>query len=342
MRISFAYKIFSGIVITTLLSLSVVFYFEWQQFLHTPIIPQGKKLVYVFPQGATVKDLAYYLHNNAKLPHPYLFILLAKVDGFSTHLQAGEYELKGGELPRQLLSKIKSGDVIKHEITFVEGWDFKKMLQALNKAPRIKHTINNLSNSEIMQRLGSKYTNPEGLFFPDTYRYTMNTTDLSILQKSYNKMQLVLDKLWPEREAKLPYKNAYQALIAASMIEKEVQVAKERPLVAGVIVNRIRKRMYLQIDPTVIYALGHSFKGKLTTKDMRFKSPYNTYVNKGLPPTPIAMPSEQSLWAALHPAKTKSLYFVARGDGSHSFSTTLKQHDVAIEKYLIKKPYSAN
>jgi len=316
-------------------------YFEWQRFLATPVIPQGQQLEYIFVPGSTIKDLALFLQQKKYLKRSYLLVWLAQLNGQATHLKAGEYLFQGGILPKALLEQMSRGEVRQRDITIIPGWTFHRIRQALAKVPHLRHVIAKLTTAEILIRLGSSHKNLEGLLYPDTYRYTMNTSDFDVIKKAYGSMQKKLHQAWLDRAPNLPYLSSYDALIVASMVEKETALPKERPLIAGIIINRLRKKMYLQIDPTVIYALIYKsashFQSVLTSSDLRVKSPYNTYIHKGLPPTPIAMPSEKSIIAALHPAKTNDLYFVAKGDGSHYFSTSLKQHDKAIEKYLLRQ-----
>jgi len=206
---------------------------------------------------------------------------------------------------------------------------------AVNDA--VKQTISGMSDAEIMRAIGSPYGVPEGLFFPDTFYFDRNSTDIALLKISYAAMQTKLEKAWLGREPGLPYKTPYEALIMASIIEKETGKASERPMIAGVFVNRLRIGMRLQTDPTVIYGMGLRFDGNIRKKDLSIDTPYNTYTRAGLPPTPIAMPGLASIEAALHPANTKALYFVGKGDGSHAFSNNLAEHNRAVVRYQLKK-----
>jgi UPF0755 protein len=211
------------------------------------------------------------------------------------------------------------------------------MREKLANNDAVKQTITSLSDREIMQLLGSTYNAPEGLFFPDTFYFNRHTTDIALLKISYDAMQAKLDKAWQNREENLPYKNSYEALIMASIVEKETGKASERPMIAGVFINRMRFGMRLQTDPTVIYGMGLQFNGNIRKKDLLTDTPYNTYTRSGLPPTPIAMPGIAAIEAALHPAKTKALYFVGKGDGSHAFSNDLNEHNRAVVRYQLKK-----
>ncbi len=222
-------------------------------------------------------------------------------------------------------------------VTFIEGRTFLQMREKLANNDAVKQTIANLSESEILQQVGSSLIVAEGLFFPDTFYFDRNTTDIALLKISYDAMQTKLDKAWQNRDQNLPYKNSYQALIMASIVEKETGKASERPMIAGVFINRLRLGMRLQTDPTVIYGLGAQYDGNIRKKDLLADTPYNTYTRNGLPPTPIAMPGFAAIDAALHPAKTKALYFVGKGDGRHTFSNNLNEHNRAVVRYQLKK-----
>jgi len=272
------------------------------------------------------------------LKRPIFFVLLTRFENSARHLQAGEYAITPNTTPKQLLRKMKLGDVIHYKMTLIEGWTFKEIMNALSSNPHITHDLTGLSAQAIAAKLKLQQKNPEGLFFPDTYNFTAGSSDFAILERAHAKLVELLQSDWKERAKGLPYKNSYQALIVASMIEKETSLDAEKPEIAGVIVRRLQKWMHLQIDATVIYGLGNDYQGKLTRKDLQFKSPYNTYLHYGLPPTPISIPGAESIWAALHPKPGKVMYYVAKPDGSHQFSVTLAEHDAAIRKYLQKKP----
>ncbi|MCV6604581.1 MAG: endolytic transglycosylase MltG, partial [Porticoccaceae bacterium] len=252
-----------------------------------------------------------------------------------TDIQAGDYQLEPGVTPIQLLRQLNSGEVIFHQVTLPEGLTVKQWLQRLRQQPHLK---SDLSDAELVEFIGGNTNDntndsPEGWLFPDSYRYHRGDSIEQILKQANRAMVGTLEKLWPERDIGLPYQSPYEALIMASIIEKETGVAWERPQIAGVFVRRLQKGMRLQTDPTVIYGLGERYKGNLTRTHLREKTPYNTYVIKGLPPTPIANPGAEAIHAALHPADSSALYFVAKGDGSHYFSATLKEHEQAVEKY---------
>lgn len=261
------------------------------------------------------------------------FSLLSRLLGKAGAIKAGSYEVGSGITPLILLGKLSAGEVVQTEIVFVEGWTFRQLRAALNAAPDVRHDSAALSDAEIMDELGAPGRDPEGLFFPDTYVFGKGSSDLAILKRAYTAMDNRLQVAWQQRAPDLPYGSPYEALIMASVIEKETGRAAERTLVSGVFVNRLRIGMLLQTDPSVIYGMGETFSGKLRKKDLRADTPHNTYTRRGLPPTPIAMPSMAALHAALNPAKTNALYFVARGDGSSEFSPTLSEHARAVAKY---------
>jgi UPF0755 protein len=232
-----------------------------------------------------------------------------------------------------LLSIFSKGAVIQRKLSVIEGWTFKQFRDELNTNPDLKHVTSNLSDAEILQRIGATETHPEGLFFPDTYHFAAGTRDLVILKRAYQTMQQRLQAAWATRDTSSPLQTPYQALILASIVEKETGAPSDRTMIAAVFVNRLRKGMLLQTDPTVIYGMGDKFDGNLRKRDLRADSPYNTYTRRGLTPTPIALPGLAALQATLHPAQTNALYFVSRGDGSSQFSSTLTAHNRAVNRY---------
>lgn len=261
------------------------------------------------------------------------FNLLGRLLGKAGTIKAGSYEVGRGITPLALLDKLSAGEVTQAELVFIEGWTFRQMRAALDADARVRHDSAALSDAEIMARIGAAGRSPEGLFFPDTYLFGTGASDLDILRRAYKAMDKQLQAAWQQRAPDLPYRNPYEALIMASVIEKETGQEADRALIGGVFVNRLRIGMALQTDPSVIYGLGEKFDGNLRRKDLRADTPHNTYTRAGLPPTPIAMPGRASLAAALNPAKTTALYFVARGDGSSEFSRTLAEHERAVTKY---------
>ena len=242
-------------------------------------------------------------------------------------LKTGEYELTSGLTVPQILALFVQGKTKQHAITFPEGWSFKEILHEIEKNPNLEHTLNGVDFGSVMAKFKSDMQSPEGLFFPDTYFFEKHTSDASLLKRAYDKMQRVLQQEWLNKAEGLPFKTPYEALILASIVEKETASTAERPLIAGVFIRRLEQNMLLQTDPTVIYGMGESYQGDIKSKDLTTATPYNTYIISGLPPTPIAMPGRDALYAVLHPDKGDSLYFVARGDGTHVFSANLKDHN---------------
>lgn len=283
-----------------------------------------------------LKSIANQLVAQGVISEPWRFILLAKLLNKEQYLQAGSYTLNKNVNPYHLLLSLNHGRTTQGSITFIEGRTFLNMRQKLARNDAVKQTITNLSDTEIMRLIGANETKPEGLFFPDTYYFDRGTSDLVLLKRSYTAMQTKLGKAWQNRAANLPYKNSYQALIMASIVEKETGRASERPMIAGVFINRLKLGMRLQTDPTVIYGMGAQYNGNIRKKDLIADTPYNTYTRDGLPPSPIAMPGLAAIEAALHPGKTKALYFVGKGDGSHAFSNNLIEHNRAVVRYQLR------
>ena len=238
--------------------------------------------------------------------------------------------------PREILDKLERGDVVQSELVLVEGWTFAQFRAALESSSALRHDSRGLADVEVLARIGAREAHPEGLFFPDTYLFARGSSDLAVLRRAYRVMQEHLGREWAQRVPDAPFKTPYEALIMASIVEKETGRAAEREQIAGVLVNRLRIRMALQADPTVIYGLGDSFDGNLKKVHLKTDGPYNTYTRRGLPPTPIAMPGLAALRATLQPAKLDALYYVSRGDGTSEFSRTLREHNRAVAKYQLK------
>jgi UPF0755 protein len=288
-------------------------------------------------KGSNLKALAKKLTNQGFLPEPNGFWLLGRITDQAKGIQAGTYRLDAPISPVALLQKLNDGDVVTIGITFVEGITFRQMRQQLEAHPILNIRLKGLRDKDVLTRIGATEMHPEGLFFPDTYRFSAGATDVDILKMSYQAMQKKLNEAWALREDGLPYQSAYEALVMASIIEKETGRADERPLIGSVFVNRLRIPMRLQTDPTVIYGMGLAFDGNIRRRDLTADTAYNTYTRDGLPPTPIAMPGWGSLIAAVQPAKSDKLYFVAMkdGQGSHAFSRSLEEHNRAVAKYQL-------
>ncbi len=310
------------------LAVGWVAYYLWM-----PLALPATPFEFNIKNGTSMKGASRQLAQSGLLSQPTLFTWVARVSGNGSALKAGNYELDAPLTPWQLLQRLTKGDVTQSEFKFIEGWNFNQLRAALNAAPDLSHDTQALSDAEIMAKLGAPNQHPEGRFFPDTYFFSAGMSDLKILSRAYKLMQAQLHTAWAERAPGLPYATAEEALIMASIIEKETGLASERPQIAGVFLNRLRMGMLLQTDPTVIYGLGAQYDGNLHKRDLLTDTPYNTYTRAGLPPTPIAMPGMESIRAALHPATTSALYFVARGDGSHQFSANLADHNAAVNRY---------
>ena len=319
---------FAGVV---LVGLALGAYLYW--FSITRLSPQ--EIIYVVEPGVSLRAFAQKLHAQGVLPDAHSLVWLAYLKGQQRHLKTGEYRFRKGITPPQLLEQVVSGRVVEYPLTIIEGWTFKQVMETLAKAPRLTHTLQGLPPQQIMASLGYPGMHPEGRFYPDTYYYSAGMSDLIILQRAFQKMDTLLQTEWANRDTSIPLKNPDEALILASIVEKETGRAEERPMIAGVFTQRLRMGMRLQTDPTIIYGMGDAYRGNIGLKDLRARTPYNTYFIKGLPPTPIAMPSGAALRAVMNPADTRALYFVSRGDGSHVFSENLQDHNQAVEKYQL-------
>lgn len=318
---------------------------EYDVFYKRPLMvaEQGQR-INILP-GTSLKLITRSLAEKEIINKPYLLEWGARYQGKAEKIKAGEYHITPGMLPGQFLDMLVAGDVVQYAFTLVDGWNVQQVLQALKNNTDITHSLKTTNARQLMQELELDGSHAEGWFFPDTYHFVRGTTDKMLLKRAHAAMRLQLDEQWQQREAGLPYKNPYEALIMASIIEKETGLASERPQIAGVFVRRLQKGMRLQTDPTVIYGIGESYDGNIRRKDLVTDTPYNTYTRKGLPPTPIAMPGLAAIRAALHPAKGNSLYFVASGKGAHVFSSTLEQHNEAVIKYQLngkRRTFSSN
>ncbi len=319
--------LFGAIFLSVLLAVAFGYYATRP--LTLPALP----FEFSLKQGSSLKAAAHQLQQEGALSNDRMFVWLARLLGKSTQIKAGNYELETVVTPLELLNMLTKGEVTQSELSIIEGWTFNQFRATLNANPAIRHDTAQLSEAEIFQRLGVAEKHPEGLFFPDTYYFANGASDLTLFKRAYLTMQKHLQENWQTREPDLPLDSPYQALILASIVEKETGQARDRSMIAGVFTNRLRKSIMLQTDPTVIYGMGEKFDGNLRKRDLLADTPYNTYTRAGLPPTPIALPGLASLQAALHPAKTNALYFVSRGDGSSEFSATLEQHNRAVNRY---------
>lgn len=288
--------------------------------------------------GATVRGVLSRLEVAGAVRNSRAVLGYLRLRGAHPRMQAGVYEIPPAASPEEIIALFAEGKVVLDEVTVIEGATFAEFLDALDRHPHVTHTFKGKTPAQIMSALGHPGQNAEGEFFPDTYRFAANTTDAIILGLAYEGMQRMLAAAWSTRAPDLPFDTAYRALILASMVEKEAALKSERALIAGVFVNRLRKGMRLQSDPTVIYGLGDKYDGAIHTRDLTADTSYNTYTREGLPPTPIALPGREAVLAAVHPAATDALYFVATGlgDGAHHFSSTLEEHNAAVQTYLAR------
>lgn len=283
--------------------------------------------------GSSLKSAASQMKQAGVLENDSVFVLLARVLNKATQIKYGNYQLEKEVSYLELLDIISSGRTEQSQLTIVEGQTFKELRSLLNAHAGLRHDSAALSEPEVLQKIGASETVAEGLFFPDTYNFSSGSSDLIVLKRAYQTMQRHLQVSWEKRDAGLPLESPYQALILASIVEKETGQAADRPMIASVFTNRLRIKMRLQTDPTVIYGMGDKFDGNLRRHDLITDTPYNTYTRSGLTPTPIALPGLASIQAALHPAQSNALYFVARGDGSSYFSSTLTEHNNAVNRY---------
>ena len=303
--------------------------------VHQPLSPSEE--YFVIKPGQSFNSFARQLVSAGLTREAYSLRAWALWTGQATRIKAGQYTFAGADNLAAILDRVVQGKVILHQVQFIEGWTFRQLRDVLDQNDKLEHLTPGKSNAEVMGMLGVPEQHPEGMFFPDTYRFATGTSDLDILRQAYNAMNRVLEEEWQARFDDLPLDSAYDALILASVVEKETGKASERATISGVFINRLNKRMRLQTDPTVIYGLGDSFDGNIKRKHLKQDNPYNTYTRRGLPPTPIAMPGRDSIRAAVQPESTRSLYFVSRGDGSHKFSETLEEHNKAVRKYQLKR-----
>ncbi len=310
---------------------------EWGDALQQELAVGENGIRYTINRGASFQSVVEDLAERGVLQKPRYLVWTARWTGKAGRMQAGGYYIRPGMTAEALMDLFVQGKVLQHSFTLVEGWTFRQVLQAMHSHPELVNTLADSSDQEVMARIGHPDDHPEGRFLPETYLFPDGTEDVDILRRAYDDMQALLIAEWERRDGGLPYGKPYDALIMASIVEKETARPEERGRIAGVFVKRLLKKMRLQTDPTVIYGLGESFDGNLRRRDLKRKTPYNTYVIKGLPPTPIAMPGVNSVLAALHPELGEALYFVAKGDGSHHFSATLAEHQRAVAQYQLKR-----
>lgn len=312
-----------------------IFAHKVHRYVHLPAGDSSNEIEVLIEPGASFDNVANKLHQAELIAKPFFFKLLAMYEEKTQQIKSGEYQFTFEQTPAEILDALVSGKTVQYGLTVIEGKTFNEFWELVQQHPKLQNTIQGID--DIKSGLGITQDNLEGLFLPETYRFTAGTKDIDILRQSYNLLREYLDKEWPQRSADSFVNSPYEALILASIVEKETGVVEERPRIAGVFISRLKKRMRLQTDPTVIYGLGNKFDGNITRKHLETDTPYNTYTRSGLPPTPIALSSEAAIKAVLHPTITGDLYFVSKGDGTHYFSKTYEEHERAVRKYQLRK-----
>ncbi|WP_430389479.1 endolytic transglycosylase MltG [Dyella sp. 20L07] len=311
---------------------------DYQRFASTPLAVTAQAPSVDVARGSNLRDVVGQLREQRVTnTGPLYWRVLAEQLRVAGRLHAGEYALINGMTPRDLLLNMAAGKVLQRNFTIVDGWNFRDLRQALAKADRLRQDSAGLDDVAVMTKIGATGDMPEGQFLPETYAYVKGDSDLDILRRAHAAMTKMLDTLWAQRDRSVPLATPYDALILASIVEKETGRAEERPRIAGVFIRRLQTHMLLQTDPTVIYGMGEAYNGNIRKSDLTTDTPYNTYTRSGLPPTPIAMPGKPAIEAALHPAAGTELYFVAKGDGTHVFSSTLDEHNRNVACYQLKR-----
>jgi len=331
-KISLFKKVFVGIFLCCL-ALVIAFFTLLETQLNKTLPLQDTQLLTI-ERGASISSLSKQLVNKGWIDSRFWLRSYARLNPDKVKLKAGTYQIISDSTLRSLLAHLSTGSEYQFKVTFIEGSTFKEWLDKLKQQSNLSHRLSTLSVEEVSKLLDIEQRNPEGWFFPETYAFTQGTLDIDLLKRAHTTMKQTLAQLWQQKAKGLPYKNAYEALIMASIIEKETSYIAEQPLIASVFINRLAKKMRLQTDPTVIYGLGERYQGDITRAHLREKTAYNTYRINGLPPTPIAMPGVSAIKAALNPAKSDYFYFVSGGNGKHVFSKTLKAHNIAVRNYL--------
>lgn len=322
------------VVLTLLIILALLLGWEemhMRLIIKKPVV--NSETIFEINKGDSFDAISKQLLTQQIAIDPFWLKLYAYRQNIAQHLKAGEYELSKGLTCAEILGLFVEGKTRRYAITFPEGWSFKQVFQVVKDNPNLHHTLADAEYKSLLVYIGSDKNYPEGLFFPDTYFFEKHTTDVELLKRAHDKMRNVLNEEWQKRDRELPLETPYQALILASIIEKETAAVEERKQIAGVFTRRLKKGMLLQTDPTVIYGMGDDYHGDIHYKDLKQPTPYNTYINGGLPPTPIAMPGKDSIVAALHPDSGNALYFVSSGNGHHVFSSTLVEHEKYVDRY---------
>lgn len=332
-----SWRLLLAIVVLAFAGTAGWFWHDFSRFAVAPLRVSATGESVDIERGTSFKDIVHQLRaQGLTTSAPFYWRLLAERMRVAGRLHAGEYAVTPGITPQQLLNNMAQGKVMQRNVTIVDGWTFRDVRQALAKADKLKHETSDLDEATIMQRIGAPGEHPEGRFLPETYAYVKGDSDLDVLRRAHEAMDKTLAALWAQRDPGLPLHTPYEALILASIVEKETGRADERTRVAGVFIRRLQKNMLLQTDPTVIYGMGASYAGNIHKSDLTTDTPYNTYTRPGLPPTPIAMPGKPDIEAALHPAPGEELYFVAKGDGTHVFASTLEEQNRNVACYQLK------
>ncbi len=332
-------KLFLSLLVLILIGAGVAA-FAWQQFnqyMTSPLALEEPIESYIVERGRSFNGLLQDLEKQGVISQPLFVKVYARMNQLGNKIKAGEYYIDKDLTPIALLDKFVVGDSVQHSFTIVEGHTFKQVKQALANNDVLEQTLQGKSDAEILKLIGAKENHPEGLFLAETYQLVRGTSDLDLLKRSYKALEAELEQSWAGKAENLPYKSPDEVLIMASIVEKETAVPAERPKIAGVFIKRMQIGMRLQTDPTVIYGMGDDYKGNIRRKDLRKPTAYNTYTIDGLPPTPIAMVGRDAIQASLHPEIGRALYFVARGDGSHYFSSSLKEHNRAVRDYQLRR-----
>jgi UPF0755 protein len=322
-------KFLAFIIVFSMLCAAAMTFWAYQSIIGGEEAP----IEFSIKSGSSVRSSAQQIAASGVPVNSILLALLARISGKSAKLKAGNYELKPGTTPLALIDQLVRGEFAQESLAIIEGWSFKQMRQAIAEHPSLKHDTAALTDKELLAKITTQYRMPEGLFFPDTYLFAKGASDLQIYRQAHAVLLKRLDDAWSERAPSLPYKSPYEALIMASIVEKETGQKSERNMIAAVFVNRLKRGMLLQTDPTVIYGMGDKFQGNIRKHDLETDTPYNTYTRAGLPPTPIALPGVEALRAAMNPANSTALYFVSRGNGTSEFSNNLNDHNRAVNKY---------
>lgn len=341
------YKLLSLLILTGIITSGFLVWHQYDRFLDSPLNITAENNLVEIRKGSSFQQLTNQLRASNVLDRDSEVLLLrayARLSESAARIKAGEYQLEAGMKPADMLEKFVAGQVLQYRLAIIEGKTFKDIVADIRQHPQLEQTLSEDDYANIMQKLGApEGMKPEGWFFPDTYNFPRKTTDLEFLQRSYQAMQDYLQQAWDGREQTPYIKTPYEALILASIVEKETGMPEERPLIARVFLNRLEKGMLLQTDPTVIYGIGEKYDGNIRKVDLRTDTPYNTYTRAGLPPTPIATPSRAAIDAAMHPAEGDVLYFVAKEPGGAShFSKTYKEHQRAVRQYILNRNKAAN